>query len=526
DMLLAGAEKKRRKYPEVARKDLREAVKLAKCIRDGRRCTLIARCLAVIDHRQFSSTIGMYPDGYVKWLNTLMQADSYEEFLGTVKLGLKKMLSIGRAVFIIQQNGVWHWSDGWGKRPETRNQRTITRFIENNRQDLISNATGWNLVSFPAVLSYRGFLAIHLDVNQTSESAYNDTLRIMNLLIRPVALIRDVLKNQDKAVPNAGFLQIKDAADNILGESADIQLLREKIRTIADSPSTVHIIGETGTGKELVARAIHFCGQRRNAPFVAFNCSTSTASLVDSELFGHLRGAFTGAGRDRKGVFLAAHRGTLFLDEVADLPLLTQAKLLRAIQEKTIRPLGSDMERSIDIRIVSATHKDLRKEIAEGRFREDLFYRLVVIKLPILPLRYRTIDIPLLAHWFLKEIAIRLEVPLPEISSSAICWLKTYSWPGNIRELQNLMEVAVNFSNPGTIICPEDLMQWSGLSMDRETSTLVHVTEQCQRAHIGNVLASCGGNMTKSAEKLNISRQGLFKKIKSLGIIRNEEFGS
>jgi two-component system response regulator PilR (NtrC family) len=243
----------------------------------------------------------------------------------------------------------------------------------------------------------------------------------------------------------------------LLGVSSAIEVVRESIGRLARSMAPVAITGESGSGKELAARLIHQGGSRADQPFIAVNCGAIPEALMESEFFGHRRGAFTGADQDRIGFFQAASGGTLFLDEVADLPLAMQVKLLRAIQERCVRRVGATVEEPVDVRIVSATHQDLARCVAEGRFRQDLYYRLNVIELRVPALRERLTDVPMLADSLLAKLAARAGLRVvPRLSSITQSYLQTYQFPGNVRELENILERAIAFSN-GEVINVEDL---------------------------------------------------------------------
>ncbi|MGH7928728.1 MAG: sigma-54 interaction domain-containing protein, partial [Candidatus Binatia bacterium] len=231
--------------------------------------------------------------------------------------------------------------------------------------------------------------------------------------------------------------------EGVVGKSGGIDKIYQLIQKVAIGSTNVLISGESGTGKELVARAIHFNGSRRDKPFVAVNCGAIPETLIESELFGHVRGAFTGAVADHAGLFKQADQGTIFLDEVGELPLHLQVKLLRVLQEKSFTPVGASKQSKVDARVISATNKDLRKEMESGRFREDLFYRLNVVQMVLPPLRNRKEDIPVLAHYFLRKFATSHDKQVEEISSSALMRLMSYPYPGNIRELENVLEHAV-----------------------------------------------------------------------------------
>ncbi|MCA9675826.1 MAG: sigma-54-dependent Fis family transcriptional regulator, partial [Myxococcales bacterium] len=250
------------------------------------------------------------------------------------------------------------------------------------------------------------------------------------------ALDEDALRRQNRE------LRERLAYGGLIGESTAMLELRRTVDKVAGSGATVLVTGESGTGKELVARALHYAGDRASGPFVPVNCGALVESLLESELFGHLRGAFTGADRDKRGLFVAAHGGTLFLDEIGELPLELQPKLLRALQEGEIKPVGGTEPIKVDVRVVAATNRDLREQIAAGRFREDLFYRLAVITIDVPPLRSRRDDVAALARFFADGAAHRARRGRVELSAAAIAWLEAQDWQGNVRELENCLERA------------------------------------------------------------------------------------
>ena len=246
--------------------------------------------------------------------------------------------------------------------------------------------------------------------------------------------------------------------EGVIGKSSGIEKIYQLIRKVSSSNTNILISGESGTGKELVARAIHLNGTRKNKPFVAVNCGAIPETLIESELFGHVRGAFTGAVSDHTGLFKQADQGTIFLDEVGELPLHLQVKLLRVLQEKSFTPVGGSKPIKVDVRVISATNRNLRKELEEGRFREDLFYRLNVVQMVMPPLRNRKEDIPTLAHYFLRKFADSHDKKVEEISSGGLMRLMNYSYPGNVRELENILEHAVAVTNKN-ILTEDDLPQ-------------------------------------------------------------------
>jgi two-component system response regulator PilR (NtrC family) len=302
-----------------------------------------------------------------------------------------------------------------------------------------------------------------------------------------------------------------------------MQKLRALIARVARSQAPVHITGESGTGKELVARLIHESGPRKDAPFVPVSCGAIPSELMESELFGHRKGSFTGAVADKPGLVQAAEGGTLFLDEVADLPFPMQVKLLRLIQEKTARPVGEQHEQPVDVRILSATHRDLGELVAAGRFREDLFYRINVIEMRVPALRERLLDVPELAAAITGRFAARMGMAAPVFSDAAMELLATHDYPGNVRELENVIERALTLCDGGTIE-PGDIELRGSPSQFEETvpphrpGTLPDRLEDIERATIVRALEAARFNKTAAARALGISFRALRYRIKKLGI--------
>jgi len=315
----------------------------------------------------------------------------------------------------------------------------------------------------------------------------------------------------------------------LLGESAVMEQLREMIGRVARSQAPVHICGESGTGKELVARMIHESGGRRGAPFVAVNCGAIPTELMESELFGHKRGSFTGAFADKKGLAQSAEGGTLFLDEVADLPLHMQVKLLRVVQEKTVRPVGESREERVDVRILSATHKNLSELVSQGQFREDLFYRINVIELRVPALRERAEDIGEIADAILERLARRAGTSSGGIAPDAVALLQTYPFPGNVRELENVLERALTLSTGG-VIEPDHIRLRAGtrpVAVEKSAETpngadgstaLGSQLENIERDAIVKALEKTRYNKTAAAKLLGMSFRALRYRIKKLGI--------
>jgi two-component system response regulator PilR (NtrC family) len=309
----------------------------------------------------------------------------------------------------------------------------------------------------------------------------------------------------------------------LLGTSAAIGRLREMIARVARSQAPVHIFGESGTGKELVAKLIHESSPRRDGPFVPVNCGAIPTELMESELFGHKRGSFTGAVSDKKGVIQSAEGGTLFLDEIADLPLHMQVKLLRVIQEKAVRPVGEQTEERIDVRILSATHKDLGHLVAEGKFREDLFYRVNVIELRVPALRERPGDVAELADAILRRLGRRMKIDPPVLAKDALAALEAYSFPGNVRELENILERAITLSSSGEVRAADiqlRLTQGTPLAGAGPAggAALGDHLEDIEREAIVKALEQTRYNKTAAAKALGMSFRALRYRIKKLGI--------
>ncbi|TLY92331.1 MAG: sigma-54-dependent Fis family transcriptional regulator [Gammaproteobacteria bacterium] len=316
----------------------------------------------------------------------------------------------------------------------------------------------------------------------------------------------------------------------LLGSSTVMEQLRDMIARVARSQAPVHICGESGTGKELVARMIHECGARHEGPFVAVNCGAIPTELMESELFGHKRGSFTGAVADKKGLIQSAEGGTLFLDEVADLPLHMQVKLLRVVQEKTVRPVGEAREETVDVRILSATHRNLADLVAQGRFREDLFYRINVIELHVPALRERRGDIAEIAEAILLRLARRTNAAPTALSAEAVQTLQTYPFPGNVRELENVLERALTLSSEG-VITPEHIRLRAsvppaateapapgGTAAAEGSTALGSQLESIERDAIIKALEKTRYNKTAAAKLLGMSFRALRYRIKKLGI--------
>jgi len=329
-----------------------------------------------------------------------------------------------------------------------------------------------------------------------------------------------------------GEIEARYRFDNIIGQSEAMRRVFDRMTRVACTDATVLVQGESGTGKELIVKAIHHASSRKDGPFVPVNCGAIPQNLVESEFFGHEKGAFTDAREQRIGAFERAQGGTLFLDEIGELPLDTQVKLLRAIENRTIVRVGGNHEIPVNIRIVAATNRDLETEVNAGAFRRDLYFRLNVFFIPIPPLKQRPADLPLLADHFMQKYTASLGSPAKRISESAITRLKSYSWPGNVRELENAIQSAL-------IVCQDELLRTHHLplriqgyaiddahleSPERGLESRVRqITDDVERELILKALSECHGNKTQASERLCISRKTLFNKMLRLGIQKNQD---
>jgi two-component system response regulator PilR (NtrC family) len=318
----------------------------------------------------------------------------------------------------------------------------------------------------------------------------------------------------------------RNSLDNIIGQSPVIDKLKTTIRTIATTASTVLIYGESGTGKELVARAIHACSPRSAEPFVSVNCGAFPETLLESELFGYMKGAFTGASQNKRGLFEVADGGTLFLDEISEMSLSMQVKLLRVLQERTIRPVGGTSETSIDVRVIAATNKQLAQMVADKAFREDLYYRVSVIPIQVPPLRDRRDDIELLAAHFLKKYAAAAQKSILRIRPESLAALRSYDWPGNVRELENTIERAVAMESGQELGVELDLghsrvrngMSANGVSVTSDGLDFEKYVAGIERSLIESALEQSGGVQTRAAELLKVSYRSFRHLLKKYNI--------
>jgi two-component system response regulator HydG len=315
---------------------------------------------------------------------------------------------------------------------------------------------------------------------------------------------------------------------NIIGQSPAMIRLLETVAQVAPSEATVLITGESGSGKELIAGALHYNSSRKDGPFVKLNCAAITETLLESELFGHEKGAFTGADRRKEGRFYQAHGGSLFLDEVSEMPLVMQVKLLRVLQEREFTRVGGDKTIQVDVRLIAATNKDLTDLIHQGKFREDLYYRLNVVDLELPPLRHRQEDIPLLAQHFLKVFAAKNHKQIKGFTPRAMDLLIRHDWPGNVRELMNAVERTVVLSR-SDYLSEREFPMFAGTA-EKESEAIGHTSiveisgnrplEEVEKATILETLKAAGGNKSETARRLGITRKTLHKKLKAYGVMK------
>jgi two-component system, NtrC family, nitrogen regulation response regulator NtrX len=345
-------------------------------------------------------------------------------------------------------------------------------------------------------------------------------------LEKTVLVVRNALRQRRLEAENLALRARVDRTQTMVGESYAMRQLREQVAMAAPTNGRVLIYGENGTGKELVARTIHALSRRRAAAFVEVNCAAIPEELIESELFGHVRGAFTGAVADRRGKFEAANAGTLFLDEIGDMSLKTQAKVLRVLQEQTLEPIGSTSRVRVDARVLAATNKDLQAEIRAGRFRDDLYFRLNVIPIFVPPLRDREEDVAVLADHFMAEFAREYGRRPKSLTPEAVAAIRRYAWPGNVRELRNVIE-RLMIMVPRDSISPVDLgflelganpVGAVAPGTPAERLTLHEARDRFERDVILRTLAEQQGNMSRTAEVLGVERSNLYRRMKTFGI--------
>lgn len=380
--------------------------------------------------------------------------------------------------------------------------------------------TALQLPSPPQVIILTAFGTVESAVDALQMGAFTYLTKPVNLneLRAQVAKAMEVADLRRENVELKRQIDSRYGFEDLLGETGEMQQMIQRLRAIADTRATVLVEGESGTGKELVARAIHKNSSRAKRPMIPIHCAALSESLMESELFGHEKGAFTGASEQRLGLFELADGGTVFLDEVGEIPLSTQVKLLRVLESREFLRVGGTAPVKVDVRVVAATNRVLSEEVEEGRFREDLYYRLNVVHVTIPPLRARAADIPMLVRAFLDQFAQEHGKPHLELTKPALQKLMQYHWPGNVRQLRNVVENLVLFSTSNRIDVddlPGNLM--SGQSDDFVVPVGVPL-DQVERMVIERTLVSCGGNRTRAAEQLGISRRTLLRKIKELSL--------
>jgi two-component system, NtrC family, nitrogen regulation response regulator NtrX len=377
----------------------------------------------------------------------------------------------------------------------------------------------------PVVVMISGHGTIETAVRATKLGAF-DFLEKPLTIEKVTVIVKNAVQHRRLELENRRFRERDESRYRIIGESVPMKALRQQLGLMAGTNGRVLIYGESGTGKELVAHAIHAMSLRASEPFVEVNCAAIPEELIESELFGHRKGSFTGAHEDKTGKFRNADGGTIFLDEVGDMSLKTQAKVLRVLDEQRFQPVGAAESIHVDVRVVAATNKNLDQEIERGNFREDLFYRLNVIPFYVPPLRERLEDVPLLADYFLREFTTAYGRKPKELTPEAYQALQSYSWPGNVRELRNLMERIV-IMNPQTRVEARHipLNPARRAAFDRHMDgfrSLQEVRAMVEREYILKKLDETSGNVTRTAELLGLERSNLYRKMKTLGIAPKE----
>lgn len=370
------------------------------------------------------------------------------------------------------------------------------------------------------VIVLTGFGSMESAIGAIRAGAFDYLTKPVDMAALEVAVGRAVAHSQLRAEVKRlrHAVQTASRSGALIGESKRMQRLYELLDRVSDTDTTVLVTGESGTGKELVARELHARSRRAKAPFVAINCAAVPANLLESELFGHAKGAFTDAKESRDGLFVQAHGGTLFLDEIGEMPLEMQVKLLRVLQESKVRPVGANIEKSFNIRLIVATNRDLEEEVEAGRVREDLYYRINVVTIDVPPLRARGRDVLLLAHAFLKRTAQKLERNVTSISADAAQKLLDYDWPGNVRELENCIERAVTLTRNeelGVEDLPDKIREYVSKQWvvhGNSPEEFVPLRE-LERRYILRVLEALNDNKTQAAKILGLDRRTLYRKL-------------
>ncbi|MCA9190105.1 MAG: sigma-54-dependent Fis family transcriptional regulator [Planctomycetales bacterium] len=371
------------------------------------------------------------------------------------------------------------------------------------------------------IIVMTAFGSLETAISAMRSGAYDFIVKPIEMDLLSITLRRAIEKRRlsDQVKLLKSTWDYRTAFGDVLGHSPAMRALYEKLQQVAASEAAVLITGESGTGKELIARSIHAHSRRAKQPFVAVNCAALSETLLESELFGHVKGAFTDARGERRGLFLEANGGILLLDEMGEMPMSMQAKLLRSLEERRVRPVGSDKELAFDVRVLTATNRDLEAAVADGQFREDLYYRINVIGIELPPLRSRGVDILRLAEHFVERFSTAENKPVTGLADGVAEKLLSYSWPGNVRELRNAMERAValtRYDKVTVLDLPERIQNFSASTVfigGLDPSELVSLDE-IERRYINHVLEACAGNQTQAARILGLDRKTIYRKIR------------
>ncbi|MEN6616853.1 MAG: sigma-54 dependent transcriptional regulator [Syntrophorhabdus sp.] len=363
------------------------------------------------------------------------------------------------------------------------------------------------------ILTGYGSIATAVDAMKRGAYGYHTKPFDSEVLLFEIGKIMENRRMSTEIKRLKGLLESKYSFSNIIAQSKAMQDILETISRIANTDSTVLLLGESGTGKDLIAKAIHVASDRKDRAFVAINCAALPEPLLESNLFGHEKGAFSGAIREAKGLFLQAHGGTIFLDEIADMPLSVQAKMLRVIQEKQVRPVGSEKVIDVDVRIITATNKNLEDLVRQELFREDLYYRIHVIPIHLPPLRERKEDIPLLVDFFVKKTASGMKKMIKGVTPQAMQKLMLYDWPGNIRELENTIEYAVAMTDR-EFITEDVVLQTKGVVSQDPVKPLREAKDAFEKSYLIHLMETCRGNITEVAKYAGKYRADLYDLLK------------
>jgi len=445
---------------------------------------------------------------------TLLLVDDQPELLKSLEMGLAKTADV------ILTAG------GGGEAIRILNEQDVDVVVTDYKMPDVDGMSvlhhAMTLDPPPSVILLTAYGTIESAVDALKAGAFHYCTKPINLKelrvqVEKAAEVRSIIRENAEL---GRQMSKKFGIEGLVGETAEIQRMCEQVRLIAPTKATVLILGESGTGKEVLARAIHQAGTRAKKPFVAVHCAALPETLLESELFGHEKGAFTGAVQRRPGRFEMADGGTLFLDEVGEIPLSMQVKLLRVLEEREFVRVGGTQPIKVDIRLIAATNSDMAEDVAEGRFREDLYYRLKVVQLDIPPLRHRRADIPLLVRHFLEQLAKENSRAVPGVSKAAMDRLMAHTWPGNIRELRNVLENTFVFLRGEEIDVNDLPTQFREEKTVEQTLTfpLGMKLDEVETQYLQQTLRTVDGNRTRAAEILGISRRTLQRRLKELGL--------